>query len=86
METMNSRTLDRTKGLVGVVSVCIKSTGGSKDSSWRDIIGTVQYAQGILVLTITSLINREHFGNLFTRSQISMQWSIQGTVHQVYKG
>ena len=39
-----------------VVSVCIKSTGGSKDSIWKDIISTVQYAQGIiiLVLTITS--------------------------------
>ena len=30
----------------------IKSTGGSKDSNWRDIISTVQYAQGILVLNI----------------------------------
>ena len=41
----------------GVVSVCAKSTGGSKDSNWRDIIGTVQYPQGIMVLTMTSLIS-----------------------------
>ena len=54
METMNRGTSDRIKGLVGVVSVGVKSIGGSKDSDWRDMISTVQYAQGILVLTRTS--------------------------------
>ena len=75
MEIMNSGTWDRIKGLVGVVSVGITSTGGSKDSDWRDIISTVQYPQGILVLTVTSNISREyskHFASSRSASTVSI--------------
>ena len=43
MEIMNSGTWDRIKGSVEVVYVGIKSTGGSKDSDWRDIINTLRF-------------------------------------------
>ena len=43
MEIVNSGTWDRIKGLVGMVSVGIKSTGGKKYNDWRDPISTLRF-------------------------------------------